>query len=46
MKSLKTKITLILLLLTTITVLPLQLRADGNPGGTCNTTVCKPSSGG
>jgi len=37
-----TKITLLLLVLTTLTALPMELRADGNPSPICNGKVCKP----
>lgn len=41
MNTLKAKITLILLVLTTLAVVPSQLRADGNPVP-CNRKVCLP----
>jgi hypothetical protein len=37
-----TKITLLLLVLTTLTALPMELRADGNPIPICNGKVCIP----
>ena len=42
MKTLVAKITLILLVLTTLAVVPAQLRADGNPYPICNGVPCIP----
>lgn len=42
MKTLAVKITLILLVLTTLAALPTELRADGNPTPICNGKACKP----
>lgn len=44
MNTLKTKIMLLLLVLGALTVMPLQLRADGNPGPVCGNQVCIPSN--
>jgi hypothetical protein len=41
-KNLVAKITLILLLLTTLATLPTELRADGNPIPTCGGKPCEP----
>ena len=41
MNNLKAKITLLLLVLTTLAVVPSQLRADGNPVP-CNRKFCMP----
>lgn len=41
MSTLKAKITLILLILTTLAVVPSQLQADGNPVP-CSKKICLP----
>lgn len=43
MKNLTAKITLLLLVLTTLAVLPAELRADGNPTPICNGKICVPN---
>jgi hypothetical protein len=43
MKNLVAKVTLILLVLTTLAVLPTELRADGNPTPTCGGKLCIPN---
>ena len=43
MKNLTAKITLVLLVLTTLALVPVQLRADGNPVP-CNRKFCMPGS--
>lgn len=40
MKTLKAKITLILLALALLTAVPVELRADGNPFPSCNGFPC------
>lgn len=42
MNSLKTKLALLLLVLATITAVPVDLRADGNPLPICNGKLCMP----
>lgn len=42
MKTLTAKITLVLLVLTTLAVIPAQLRADGNPIPYCGKKNCMP----
>jgi len=42
MKSLKTKLAVLLFALATLAVLPAQLRADGNPYPNCTGGVCVP----
>ena len=42
MRSLKAKLALLLFGLAMLSVLPAQLRADGNPYPTCNGQVCMP----
>jgi hypothetical protein len=42
-KNLVAKITLILLVLTTLAALPAELRADGNPIPICNGKPCIPN---
>jgi hypothetical protein len=41
-KSLKAKLAVLLFALATLSVLPAQLRADGNPIPSCNGLVCMP----
>ena len=43
MKNLVAKITLILLVLTTLAALPTELKADGNPTPICNGKACVPN---
>lgn len=43
MNTLKAKIMLLLLVLTTLTVLPMELRADGNPFPICGGQACVPN---
>jgi hypothetical protein len=42
MNTLVAKITLLLLVLTTLATVPIKLRADGNPSPTCGGQVCQP----
>ena len=43
MNTLVAKITLLLLVLTTLAAVPMELRADGNPIPICGGQVCKPN---
>ena len=43
MKNLVAKVTLILLVLTTLAVLPTEMRADGNPAPICGGKPCTPN---
>ncbi|MFY9674974.1 MAG: hypothetical protein WAK13_11005 [Terriglobales bacterium] len=42
MKSLKAKLALLLFAMAALSVLPAQLRADGNPFPACNGQICVP----
>jgi len=41
--TLKAKITLVLLILATMTAIPVELRADGNPIPVCGGQACVPN---
>lgn len=43
MNTLKAKIMLLLFVLATLTALPIEMRADGNPGPVCGNQYCLPN---